>query len=85
MIILQETNAQQAKITKEQERIFKTELKLREAEEETRQMEAKEEEICKDLEQFNEETRTIESRKEAAQVALRARQKEKQKKHVRFY
>lgn len=42
-------------------------------------MEAKEQEICKDLQQVSEEAQTIESRQDTAQAALRARQKEKQK------
>ena len=47
-------------------------------------MEAKEQEILRDLEEVNKETETIESRQEAAQAALRARQKEKQKIQVCF-
>ena len=47
-------------------------------------MEAREEEICRDLEKVNEEAQTIESRQEAAQAAFRARQKEKQKIQVRL-
>ena len=46
-------------------------------------MEAKEQEICTELKQVSEETQTIESHQEAAQTALRARQKEKQKIQVR--
>lgn len=48
-------------------------------------MEVKEQEICRELEQVNEETQTIENRQQAAQATLRARQKEKQKVRVRFY
>ena len=46
-------------------------------------MEAKEQAICSELKQVNEKAQTIESHQEAAQTALRARQKEKQKIQVK--
>jgi len=48
-------------------------------------MEANEQKIYGELEQVNEEGRTIESRQAAAQAKLRAQQKEKQKVQVGFY
>ena len=46
-------------------------------------MEANERKICSELEQVSEQAQTIESHQEAAQTALRARQKEKQKIQVK--
>jgi len=69
---------------KERERITKNEAKLKDCDDEAKRLENREREIAQDLEQVNEEGRTIDNRQEAAQAEMRKRQKESQKIQVNY-
>jgi len=75
----QEAEQHETKVLKERERITKNEAKLKDYDDEAKRVESREHEIAQDLEQVNEEGRTIDNRQEAAQAEMRKRQKESQK------